>query len=421
MAEASTVQAVDRLALTRWIQLFLGVVCMVAIANLQYGWTLFVNPIDQMHGWGVTAIQLTFTIAITTETFLVVPLGGRLVDRFGPKLACISGPLVAIAWYLNSIADSLYLFYFAAVISGIGAGLVFASSNGNALRWFPDRRGLAIGLTAAGFAGGGVLTAAPLDGVIKTYGYQAAYFWFGLGQGFVVLLTGMLLRAPRPTEVAALSPPRVPQGKHNYAPRDVWRSAPFWLMYAMFVLVGAGGLVLQAQLAPIAADFAINALPVTLLGITLLTPIFAVSIGQIMNGLSRPVFGWVSDWIGRERTMVVAFLLGAFAFSALILFGNIPVWFVLLTGLALFAWGQIFALFPAICTDIYGSRFATANYGILYTAKGVASWFVPWASALSAVKGWTAVFAVLLTFNAIAAALVFVLKRARNNLPAKDT
>src|SRR5262245_13807265 len=307
MADISTVHEVHRVALTRWVQLILGVLCMVAIANLQYGWTLFVNPIDQKHGWGVTAIQLTFTIAITTETFLVVPLGGRLVDRFGPKLACISGPLVATAWYLNSIADSLYLFYFAAVISGLGAGLVFASSNGNALRWFPDRRGLAIGLTAAGFAGGGVLTAVPLDSVIKTYGYQAAYFWFGLGQGLVVLLTGMLLRAPRPTEVAALAPPRVPQGKHNYAPREVWRSAPFWLMYLMFVLVGAGGLVLQAQLAPIAADFAINTVAVTLLGVTLLTPIFAVSVGQIMNGLSRPVFGWVSDWIGRERTMIAAF------------------------------------------------------------------------------------------------------------------
>ncbi len=393
---------------------------MVAIANLQYGWTLFVNPIDQKYGWGTTAIQLTFTIAITTETFLVVPLGGRLVDRFGPKLACVSGPLVAIAWYLNSIADTLYLFYFGAVISGLGAGLVFASANGNALRWFPDRRGLAIGLTAAGFAGGGVLTALPLDSVIKSSGYETAYLWFGLGQGIVVLLSGMLLRAPRLAEVAALSPPRVPQGKHDYAPHEVWRSSPFWLMYIMFVLVGAGGLVMQAQLAPIAADFAINKLPVSLLGLTLLTPIFAVSVGQVMNGLSRPVFGWVSDWIGREHTMIFAFLLGAFAFSALILLGNIPVGFVLLTGLVFFAWGQIFSLFPAICTDIYGSRFATANYGMLYTAKGVASWFVPWTSELSAVKGWTAVFAVLLAFNAIAAALVIALKRARNSLLTRE-
>ncbi len=393
---------------------------MVAIANLQYGWTLFVNPIDQKYGWGTPAIQLTFTIAITTETFLVVPLGGRLVDRFGPRLACVSGPLVAAAWYLNSIADSLYLFYFAAVISGLGAGLVFASANGNALRWFPDRRGFAIGLTAAGFAGGGVLTAVPLDSVIKSNGYEAAYLWFGLGQGIIVLLTGVLLRAPRPTEAAALSPPRVLQSKHDYTPGNVLRSSPFWLMYIMFVLVGAGGLVLQAQLAPIAADFAINKLPVSLLGVTLLTPIFAVSVGQVMNGLSRPVFGWVSDWIGRERTMVVAFLLGAFAFSTLILFGNIPVWFVLTTGLALFAWGQIFALFPAICTDIYGSRFAIANYGMLYTAKGVASWFVPWTSELSAAKGWTVVFAVLLAFNAIAAALVFLLKRARSKLLTKE-
>ena len=172
--------------LSRWGQLVLGIVCVVAIANLQYGWTLFIHPIHEKHGWSIAAIQWTFTIAITTETFLATPLGGRLVDRFGPRLSWLAGILIALAWCINSVADELTLFYLAAVISGLGTGLVFAAAYGNALRWFPDRRGLAAGLTAAGFAGGGAMTVVPLASTIQSSGYEAAYLWFGLGQGMVV-------------------------------------------------------------------------------------------------------------------------------------------------------------------------------------------------------------------------------------------
>src|SRR5262245_13040524 len=174
---------------TRWSQLFFGVACMVAISTLQYGWTLFVNSIHAKHGWSVAAIQITFTIATLTETFLVVPLGGRLIDRLGPRLIWVSGPLIAMAWYINSIADSLYWFYFAAALSAVGSGLVFAAAYGNAVKWFPDRRGLATGLTAAGFAGGGALTIVPLASMIQSSGYQAAYLYFGLAQGLVVLVS----------------------------------------------------------------------------------------------------------------------------------------------------------------------------------------------------------------------------------------
>jgi OFA family oxalate/formate antiporter-like MFS transporter len=234
MAEILGRPSADGLARTRWLQLVLGVICVVAIANVQYGWTLFIKPIDQKYGWGTTAIQLTFAIAIATETFVGMPFGGRLIDRFGPSLVWVSGLLIALAWYINSFADSLALFYFAAVISGLGTGLVFAAAYSNALKWFPDRRGLATGLTAAGFAGGGVVTVVALGSMIRSSGYEAAYLWFGLGQGIVVAVSALLLRAPRQTEDTALVPALTNQGKH-YASGEVVRSPAFWLMYAMFV------------------------------------------------------------------------------------------------------------------------------------------------------------------------------------------
>jgi OFA family oxalate/formate antiporter-like MFS transporter len=400
--------------LTRWGQLALGIACVVAIANLQYGWTLFIHPIHERHGWSIAAIQWTFTIAITTETFLATPLGGRLVDRFGPRLSWVSGVLIAAAWSINSRADALVLFYLAAVISGLGTGLVFAAAYGNALKWFPDRRGLAAGLTAAGFAGGGAVTAVPLASTIHSSGYEAAYLWFGLGQGIVVLVSALLMRAPRRAEVAAFPPRKLPQRGYDYPPREMLKSRPFWLMYAMFALVGAGGLMTAAQLAPVAADFGIDKAPVSILGWTMPALSFALLVGLAMNALSRPAFGWLSDHIGRERTMFIAFLLEGFALLGLALLAHAPTWFVVFTGLVFFAWGEIFSLFPAACADIYGSRFAAANFGVLNTAKGAASWCVPLANVLNdAMGGWTAVFAVAALLNVLAAMLVFALIPAR--------
>jgi MFS transporter, OFA family, oxalate/formate antiporter len=400
---------------TRWGQLALGVVCLVTIANLQYGWTLFINPIDEKYHWGRAALQVTFTILIVTETW-VAPIAGYLIDRFGPRLiVCASGALVAIAWIIKSFADALILFYLAAVIAGLGAGPIFAATVGNALKWFPDRRGLATGLTAAGFGAGAALTVVPLAAVIQSSGYEAAYLWFGLGQGIVVMVVALLLRAPQHADVVTPSSARVPQTKHDYAPADVLKSPPFWLMYAMFVMVGTSGLMVTAQLAPVAADFAIDNVPVSILGLTMPALSFALSVGLVLNGLSRPFFGWVSDQIGREHTMFIAFLLEGLSIYALIQFASSPILFVLFSGLVFFAWGEIFALFPATCTDIYGRKFATANYGMLYTAKGVAALLVPLANVLASATGsWTAVFAVASAFSIIAAALALLaLKPAR--------
>src|SRR5438093_6826006 len=380
---------------TRWGQLVFGIICMVMIANLQYGWTLFVNPIDQKYHWGRAAIQVAFTIFVLTETWLV-PLEGYLIDKFGPRIMISgSGVLVAIAWVINSVADSLFLLYVGAAVGGIGAGVIYGGSVGNALKWFPDRRGLAAGLTAAGFGAGSALTVIPIANMIKASGYEAAFLWFGLGQGIIVLLVGLLLRAPEPGEVPAPAAPAVQQTRRDYEWKEVLRSPPFWLMYVMFVMVGAGGLMAIAQLAPIAKDFKIADVPVSLIGITLPALTFALSIDRVLNGLTRPFFGWVSAPIGSENTMFIAFLLEGIGIYCLLLVAAHPLLFVILSGVVFFAWGEIYSLFPATCTDIYGRKFATTNYGMLYTAKGTASLLVPLANVLTTAPGtWTAVLIV---------------------------
>src|SRR5213594_366008 len=206
---------------TRWGQLIFGIICMVMIANLQYGWTLFVNPIDQKYHWGRAAIQVAFTIFVLTETWLV-PFEGYLIDKFGPRvMICGSGALVAIAWMINAYADSLALLYLAAAIGGIGAGVIYGGSVGNALKWFPDRRGLAAGLTAAGFGAGSALTVVPIANMIASSGYEAAFIWFGIGQGLVVAIVALFLRAPEAGEVVAPAAPAVQQTRRDYSPSEV--------------------------------------------------------------------------------------------------------------------------------------------------------------------------------------------------------
>ena len=391
---------------TRWGQLIFGIICMVMVANLQYGWTLFVTPIDQKYHWGRAAIQVAFTIFVLMETWLV-PFEGYLVDRFGPRLMISgSGVLVALAWAINSVADSLALLYIGAAIGGIGAGVVYGGCVGNALKWFPDRRGLAAGLTAAGFGAGSALTIIPIANMIKMSGYESTFLWFGLGQGIVVFLVALLLRAPQPGEAPVPPNPVVQQTRRDYGPAEVLKTPPFWVMYVMFVLVGAGGLMATAQLRPIAEDFHVAQVPVSILGLTLPALTFALSIDRILNGLTRPFFGWVSDQIGRENTMFIAFLAEGIGIYVLYLLASNPVWFVVLSGVVFFAWGEIYSLFPATCTDIYGRKFATTNYGMLYTAKGTASLLVPLANVLTSATGsWKAVFLVAAILNIVAAVM----------------
>src|SRR5882757_1513440 len=397
----------------RWLQLLIGIVCMVMIANLQYGWTLFVGPIGQKHGWDRASIQVAFTIFVLTETWLV-PVEGWFVDRYGPKIVVvIGGVLVGISWMLNAYVSSLAMLYVSAAIGGVGAGAVYGTCVGNALKWFPDKRGLAAGLTAAGFGAGSALTIIPIQAMIRSSGYEATFFWFGLGQGVVVFAVAWLLLAPRPGQVPAST--HVQQSARSYTPGEMLRTPIFWVMYLMFVLVGAGGLMATAQLAPIANDFKVDGIPVSLIGLTLPALTFALAIDRVLNGLTRPFFGWVSDHIGRENTMFIAFSLEAVGIWALSAFGHDPVLFVLLSGLVFFAWGEIYSLFPSTCTDVYGARYATTNAGLLYTAKGTASLLVPLSNNLQHYTGsWHAVFIAACVMNAVAAIMALaVLKPMR--------
>src|SRR3954447_19254100 len=397
---------------TRWGQLIFGIVCMVMIANLQYGWTLFVNPINEKYQWGRAAIQVAFTIFVLTETWLV-PFEGYLIDKFGPRVIVgLSGVLVAIAWVMNSVADSLTMLYVAAAIGGVGAGVIYGACVGNALKWFPDRRGLAAGLTAAGFGAGSALTVVPIANMIQSGGYEAAFLWFGIGQGIIVIIFSLFLRAPEAGEVKAPAASAVLQTQRDHSPAEVLRSGPFWVMYFMFVMVATGGLMAVAQLGPIARDFKIDGIPVSILGLTLPALTFALTIDRVLNGVCRPFFGWVSDQIGRENTMFVAFMLEGIGIYALLQFAHEPLLFVLLSGLVFFTWGEIYSLFPATCTDLYGKKFATTNYGMLYTAKGTASLLVPLANILTAATGsWTAVFIVSAALNIVAAVMALAVLR----------
>ena len=412
--------AIHRPETNRWLQLFLGIVCMAMVANLQYGWTLFVNPMDAKYHWGRAAIQVAFSIFVITETWLV-PLEGYLVDRFGPEpIVMVGGILVGIAWVMNAYAESLAALYVAAAIGGVGAGAVYGTCVGNALKWFPDRRGLAAGLTAAGFGMGSALTIIPIQTIIKASGYESAFLYFGIGQGVMVFLVSFWLVAPRKGEVPEVA--KVALTHREYRWREMIRTPVFWIMYAMFVMMAAGGLMATAQLAPIAKDFRIADVPVSILGLALPALTFALSIDRILNGLTRPFFGWVSDHIGRENTMFIAFGLEAAGIVMLSQMGHDPFWFVILSGIVFFAWGEIYSLFPATCGDTYGARYAATNAGLLYTAKGTASLLVPFTSVLTTSTGsWHAVFYIAAALNAVAAVMALaVLKPSRDRLMQKD-
>jgi MFS transporter, OFA family, oxalate/formate antiporter len=398
-----------------WIQLVAGIICMAMIANLQYGWTLFVDPIANQQGWARAAIQVSFTIFVLVETWLV-PFEAALVDKYGPRIMVASGGVLAgLAWVVDAYATSLPMLYVGAVLAGVGAGIVYGTCIGNALKWFSGRRGLAAGLTSAGFGAGAAVTVIPLANMIKDSGYQHTFLLFGIAQGIIILIAAMILVTPPKVLVAAKVNPNVLQGKRDYTPAETLRSPVFWVMYTMFVLVASGGLTAVAQLGPIANDRMINNIPVTIMWITAATLTYALALNNIMNGVTRPLLGFISDRIGREMTMFWAFLLEGFGIFALMQWGNTPVNFVLLSGLVFFAWGEIYSIFPATTRDHFGQTFATTNYGMLYTAKGTASLLVPLASVITAATGsWSAVLAIAAAFNIIAAFMaLFVLRPLR--------
>ena len=406
----------------RWMQLTIGVICMAMIANLQYGWTFFVNPMAKAHSWDVASIQVAFSIFVALETWLT-PLEGWIVDSLGqrgPRLMVAAGGVcVALGWLINARAGSLEMLYLGAAISGIGAGAIYATCVGNAVKWFPDRRGLAVGCTAAGFGAGAAVTVIPIQMMIASIGYADNFFWFALGQGLIIFALAWFLRPPLAGEVPTASTVKVLQSKTSSTPGQMLASPIFWILYVMFILVSASGLMVAAQVAIIAKDYGVSQ-TVLMFGATTLT--VAGIIDNLANGGARPFFGWVSDQIGREYTMAIAFTAGGFAYWLLGTAGTTPWTFVICAAIVFFTWGEIFSLFPSTCTDMFGPKYATTNTSLLYTAKGLSAFIVPLANILKTYSGnWHTVFAVAAIMNFIVVGLaLFVVRPMRLSINATE-
>jgi MFS transporter, OFA family, oxalate/formate antiporter len=391
---ASTAAVSQERVPNRWIILTASIVSMIAVANYQYGWTLFVKPLQAHFKVDAALIQITITVFVLLETWLV-PFEGWLVDKFGPRLlVALGGVLAGIGWFGSGKAESVSTLYLWYAVCGIGAGIVYGTAVGSALKWFPDHRGLAAGLTAAGFGAGSAFTVAPIANMINSQGYQAAFIKWGIIQGLVVVIAAMFLKAPpanwlpKTWRSKGSEEVRTRQAPVSFTPGEMSATPHFWLMYLMMMMVATGGLMAVAQLAPMATDFKVDKIPVSLLWLTMPAITFALSADRLVNGFCRPFWGWVSDHIGREKTMTLAFGLEAVAIFALLRFAHRPYLFVILSAFTFFGWGEIFSLFPALCGDFFGRKYATANYGFLYTAKGSASVFIPIGSALAAGKAF---------------------------------
>jgi OFA family oxalate/formate antiporter-like MFS transporter len=389
-----------------------GMVCMVAISGLQYAWTLFVLPMSAAHSWSKADIQWSFALFINMQAWLLL-LYGYFVDKKGARSVMLAGGvLVAASWVVNSYASTLWVLFAGQALGGVGTGLVIAAAYGGVLKEYTKRRGLAVGLISAGYGFGAALSVGYIASLIASVGYQGAFFWAGLAQGAVIVFVALFFvdsKAKEEVQKMGVSLHSTISGLKETL-RELGKTVftlPFALMYAMFALVAAGGLMVTAQLAPIAGDYGIDKVLVTIFGITFPTVLWAVKLDRITNGLSRPFFGFVSDYLGRERTLILVFVLEAFAVLMLMLNVHNPVAFVLLSGLVFFGWGEIFSLFPSLCTDVFGTERATTNYGALYTAKGLASFFVPLASVVSVGGQWGNVFYLVIAFDIVAAYLAF--------------
>ena len=413
---ATEAAAVRSSAATRWIQLILGIVCMASVANLQYGWTLFVLPIQQHWGWAKSEIQVAFTIFILLETWLV-PFEGAIVDRIGPRWMVLAGGVATfLAWFVDSQASSLGMLYLGGAIAGFAGGAVYGTCVGNALKWFPDKRGLCAGLTAAGFGAGAAITIAPIRSMIASSGYQHTFLVFAIIYGVIVVAVSNFIRAPQPHDLPAPQNIRVPQATVDVPPSQAVRSPMFWIMYLMFFLVAAGGLMSAAQLAPIAHERGIANMPVTMFGISTSAIVAALTLHSITNGVGRPLNGWISDHIGRANMMGLAFGIEAICIAAFGFFGTTAISFVITDALVFLFWGDIFSLFAATVGDAFGRKFVTVNYGIMYTAKGVASLLVPFGNVLTHFTGsWHAVYTVGCLMNIAAALLGWLVLRPMIN------
>jgi MFS transporter, OFA family, oxalate/formate antiporter len=398
----------------RGLQLFFGLICMMAISSPQYVWTLFTSPLTSHLGATLAQVQVTFSILIVLQTFLS-PFQGYLVDLFGPRVllslgAALSGASWLFAARANTLSD-LYLSY--GLLGGIGTGIIYVGVIGLMVRWFPDRRGLACGIVAAGYGMGAIVTTFPISSSLALAGYQQTLTIYGFVFGVVGLLAAQGLRRP-PRDLGSKYR-ETSKKKIGVPPAVMLRSPIFWVMFCMMTMMSTSGLMVISQMATFAKDFGVA--KAVVFGMAALP--LALTIDRFTNGLTRPFFGWVSDRIGREQTMLLAFGLEGCAMLVWLMMRQNPLLFVLLSGVVFFGWGEIFSLFPATLTDTFGERHATTNYGFLYMAQGVGSVIGgPLAAWLhEATNNWTIVFAVMIVMDFLTAIMaVGVLKPLRQKL-----
>jgi oxalate/formate antiporter len=381
---------------------------MMAISSPQYVWTLFTKPLTEATGSSLPAVQITFSLLVILQTWLS-PGQGWLIDRFGPKLLIALGAaLSGLGWILASYVTSVYELYATyGLFCGVGTGFVYIGVVGLMARWFPDYRGFAVGVVAAGYGFGALLTTFPIDTMIKAAGFRPALLTYGIVLGAVGLIAALFLRSPDGADVRSVA-----ELRSGVKPSVMLRSPVFWLMFVMMTMMSTGGLMVVSNFASFAKDFGVA--DAIVLGSAALP--LALSIDRLTNGLTRPFFGWVSDRIGRENTMGLAFALEALAITILLAFRHDPVVFVFMSGVVFFGWGEIFSLFPSTLTDTFGERYATANYGFLYMSQGIGSILGgPLAATLrGATGGWVPVFTIVIVLDILTALLaLFVLKSMR--------
>jgi OFA family oxalate/formate antiporter-like MFS transporter len=398
----------------RWNQLVLGLIAMMAISSPQYVWTLFTGPLNQKLGTTLAELQWTFSLLIILQTWCS-PMQAYLVDRYGPRLLISVGALMSGGgWVLSSYVDNLWALYFTyGIICGFGTGIIYVGIIGLMVRWFPDRRGLATGLAAAGYGFGAFFTSFPIDSMIKSSGYAHTLVAWGIIQGIIGIVAAQWLRVPPEGWLPQGYSPATAttsQTARSYTPREMLKSPVFWLLFVMMSMMSTSGLMVTSNVGPFAREYKVAEMLV--LGMAALP--LSLTLSRVTNGLTRPFFGWVSDHIGREMTMFVAFSLEAVAILVLFAFIDQPALFVVLTGLVFFGWGEIFSLFPSTLTDTFGPKFAATNYGFLYIAQGVGSILGgPAAAYLKQMTGsWNSVFIIVACLDVLTAVLAITVLRS---------
>jgi OFA family oxalate/formate antiporter-like MFS transporter len=418
-APSGSVSAVS----TRWGQLIAGFIVMMTISSPQYVWTFFTAPFQTATQSLLSEVQWTITILIVLQTWLS-PLQGWLVDRFGPKLLISLGAVLSgLGWVASANVTSLWGLYATyGLLCGVGTGIVYIGVVGLMVRWFPDRRGFATGIVAAGYGFGAILTTFPIDGMMKASGYQQTLIAFGIIFAIVGFVAALFLRAPREEDVAPLAAltPLASSVSAGWTPSQMLRTPVFWLMFVMMSMMSTGGLMVITQFKSFAKSFGIaDATTVVIFGVAMAAIPAALTFDRITNGLTRPFFGWVSDRIGRENTMALAFIMEGFAIWLMLYYRTDPFLFILLSGLVFFGWGEIFSLFPSTLTDTFGAKHATTNYGFLYMAQGVGSILgAPVAAMIFEATGsWMPVFSLIIGMDVLTGLLaLFVLKPMRRRL-----